>query len=308
MMRRMSKPPGALLVPVTRRFKHTRIVRAGAYKLGETLGDRVLVGRTPGGSPMALSMRDHQHRFIYFHGEYEPAITALFRRLVQPGSIVFDVGANAGYFSLLARELGASVHAFEPNPRVRALLIRSVELGGRAEGGSTRRGGSGCSGARGRGIGHGRVEVVPAACSDRDGTTTLYLSSPDNTGMSTVSPKRALRGNASPERTLHGDATVQAPVIKLDDYAACTQTWPDLIKVDVEGHEREALAGAASLLDSARPVVIAEVGGVETIDLMRSHDYLPQRIRPDGSTVPHDDTLELVGGFENICFMPTPAR
>src|SRR6202051_4453033 len=96
--------PAAIVLPITRRFKHSRLVPSGAYQLGEARGDRVLVGRTVGGSPIALSMRDHQHRAIYFYGEYEPEITALFRRLVGPGSGVFDGGADAGYFSTLSRE------------------------------------------------------------------------------------------------------------------------------------------------------------------------------------------------------------
>lgn len=261
--------PGALLAPaITRRFKHSHLVRAGAYKLGEALGDRVLVGTTRGGSAMALSMRDHQHRLIYFHGEYEPAITALFRGLVRPDTTVFDVGANAGYFSILAAELGASVHAFEPNPAVRALLSRSAALGS------------------------GQIEVVPAACSDHQGKMSLYLSGPENTGMSSLTVSTGRR--------------VEVAVATLDEYAHRTQTTPTLIKIDVEGHEREVLAGAWSLLETARPTVIAETGGADTIALMTGHGYTPRRILPDGSTVAHDGALELIGGFENICFVPEP--
>jgi FkbM family methyltransferase len=262
-----SRPSGALLVPITRRFKHNRLVRASAYKLGEALGDRVLLGTTQGGSPMALSMRDHQHRFIYFHGEYEPAITALFRRLVTPESIVFDVGANAGYFSILAGELGAKVHAFEPNPKVRALLERSVALG------------------------HADIEVVAAACSGHRGTASLYLSSPDNTGMSSLSVSTGTR--------------VEVDVISLDEYTARARASPSLIKIDVEGHEREVLAGASRLLNGMKPIVIAEAGGTDTISLMEDVGYEPRCIERDGTTVAHSGTMRLVGGFENICFVPS---
>jgi FkbM family methyltransferase len=263
--------PGAVVARLTRRFKHSRPVRAGAYKLGEALGDRVLIGRTPGGSPIALCMRDHQHRAIYFHGEYEPEIAALFRRLVTPGSTVFDVGANAGYLSILAGELGAAVHAFEPNPRVRALLTRSVELG------------------------RGDIEVIPAACSDREGTAPLFLSDPANTGMT---------GLTGPTDGPTGAGRVDVRLITLDEYARPTGARPDLVKIDVEGHEREVLAGARSLLADARPTVIAETGGVGTIELMRDLGYEPRRILPDGSTAAHDGRLELLGGYENICFVP----
>jgi len=260
------RSPAAIVLPITHRFKHNRLVRSGAYKLGEALGDRVLIGRTVGGSPIALSMRDHQHRAIYFYGEYEPEITTLFHRLVKPGSTVFDVGANAGYFSITSAELGAKVHAFEPNPRVRALLLRSVQLGG------------------------GSIEVVGAACSDHSGTMPLYLSSPDNTGMT---------GLGTPT-----DVSVEVDVITLDDYAARTRARPDLIKMDVEGHEHEALAGAGEVLRDCRPTLIVEVGSDATLDLMRTRGYTPQRILRDGSTAAHDGRLELIGGYENICFVP----
>jgi FkbM family methyltransferase len=260
--------PGAELVALTRRWRHTRLVRAGAYRIGEALGDRVLVGKTLGGSRMALSMRDHQHRAIYFYGEYEPEITALFRRFVGPGSVVFDVGANAGYFSILSRELGATVHAFEPNPNVRTLLSRSVSLG------------------------DGGITVVAAACSEESGTMALYLSEPGNTGLtSLVTPS---------------ERSVEVDVITLDEYAHHKRTRPNLVKIDVEGHEREVLAGASGLLESVKPIVIAEAGSAETIELMEGYGYTPRRILPDGSTAAHDGELHSVGGYENICFTPPP--
>jgi FkbM family methyltransferase len=260
-------PPAAELVALTRRWRHTRLVRAGAYRLGEALGDRVLVGTTLGGSQMALSMRDHQHRAIYFYGEYEPEITALFRNLVKPGSVVFDVGANAGYFSIISRELGATVHSFEPNPNVRALLTRSAGLGPA-----------------------GSITIVPAACSDHAGTMPLYLSEPGNTGLTSL--------------IIPSERSVQVEVITLDEYVARTGVRPDLIKIDVEGHEREVLRGAAELLESGKPTVIAEAGSAETIELMESHGYEPRRILADGSIVTHDGELHAVGGYENICFVP----
>jgi hypothetical protein len=97
-------------------------------------------------------------------------------------------------------------------------------------------------------------------------------------------------------------------VITLDEYAHRTRTRPSVMKIDVEGHEREVLAGARELLESARPTVIAEAGGPETIELMESHGYTPMRIMPDGSTASHDGELHIVGGYENICFVPSDAH
>lgn len=246
-------------------------MRRAAYRAGEALGDRVLLGTTLGGSPMALSMRDHQHRAIYFYGEYEPEIAALFRRYVRPGDVVFDIGANVGYFSVFAVELGARADAFEPNPAVRALLERTSSFA------------------------DGAITVVPAACSDSPGTMPLYLSEPGNTGMTSLVGDSSLR-------------SVQVAVTTVDEYAASREQDPDFIKIDVEGVAHEVLAGARATLRRAQPVVMAEVSSPATLDLMASFGYEAFRIRGDGSTVPHDGTLETVGGYENVLFTPAEAR
>ena len=220
---------------------------------------------------MALSMSDGFHRRIYFFGEYERATTALFRSLVGAGSTVFDVGANVGYFSMLSCELGAGVvRAFEPNPTVRELLVRNASL---------------------QPI---DIDIIPAACSDHEGTMPLYLAGPSNTGAS------SLTGAG-------GEDSVVVDVITLDAYAERTNTRPDLLKIDVEGHEREVLAGAGSLLDTKRPTVIAEVGEDkrdDVVELMRSHRYQPHSILADGSLGVHGPKRK--GGPENICFRPDP--
>jgi FkbM family methyltransferase len=68
-------------------------------------------------------------RDVYFFGTYEPEITDLIVRNLRPGGVAFDVGANAGYYTLLmAGIMGDSgqVHSFEPNPKLGAILEDSV--------------------------------------------------------------------------------------------------------------------------------------------------------------------------------------
>jgi FkbM family methyltransferase len=205
-------------------------------------------------------MRDHQHRAMYFYGVYEPEITSLFRRLVTPGSTVFDVGANAGYFAILSRELGATVHAFEPNPVVRALLEQSVELG------------------------PGGIEVVPCACSDHAGTMPLYLSDPGETGRSGLMVAR--------------DTWVDVDVITLDEYARRTHAYPQLVKIDVEGAEAGVIRGMSEMLRTVRPTLIIELhvtkGAVEhsahaeVVDLLdvAGYEYKPIDSDDPDSEVP----------------------
>jgi FkbM family methyltransferase len=249
----------------TSRFRHHRVVRSAAWRLGESLGPRVLFGRTPSGSPIALLMADYQHRHLYFFaGEYEPEVSALVSALVRPGDTVFDVGANAGYFSLLARDLGARAFAFEPNPVALRLLRRSVAADGRG------------------------VTVIASACSDRDGTATLYPHSIDNTGMSSV--------------TKPGARKIRVATVALDGFAESRGLAPALLKIDVEGHELAVIAGAEGILRNARPVAVIETACHETFDVMSKLGYDAWRITPAGNLLPHPGVIP--AGYENVCFAP----
>jgi hypothetical protein len=80
-------------------------------------------------------------------GRYEPATTRQFEHAMRPGAVVWDVGANAGYYTLMALALGARhVVAVEPDQRVLAFLRRHIALNGKT----------------------GRVTVLPIAAGDRD--------------------------------------------------------------------------------------------------------------------------------------------
>jgi len=70
-------------------------------------------------------------REAYFMGQYEPQETCLLRELLHPGDTFFDVGANWGYFTLLAAEqvgAGGRVVSIEADPRIFAMLERNVAL------------------------------------------------------------------------------------------------------------------------------------------------------------------------------------
>ena len=68
---------------------------------------------------------------ILHNRTYEPHVTAFMRRQLKPGMNVIDVGANIGYFTVLASKLvgdTGSVLAFEPNSENARLILLDVEL------------------------------------------------------------------------------------------------------------------------------------------------------------------------------------
>jgi len=59
---------------------------------------------------------------------HEPSTTKIFKKIVKQGNVVVDIGANMGYFSLLAKSLGAEVYAYEPEPKSYGYLVKNAEI------------------------------------------------------------------------------------------------------------------------------------------------------------------------------------
>ena len=156
-------------------------------------------------------------------GRYEPHVAAALRRTLGPGDAMLDVGANIGYFTLLAAGLvgpAGHVTAMEPNPENVALMERSVAESG-----------------------FGNVTVIQAGASAAIGTLALHAAS-GNGATSAYDPTRGAR------RTAAG-----LPI----DVALSRRAAPlRLIKIDVEGFEFEALRGAERVLAEDRPVLLLE--------------------------------------------------
>lgn len=120
---------------------------------------------------------------------------------------MFDVGAHQGSSLEPFARSGWSVHAFEPDPSNRIILQRAVQR-------------------------WPDVRVVPSAVADERGTLPLYTSA-ESSGISSLVPFHASH-----------KALGEVPVITLADYAAEQQIGSiDFLKIDVEGYEREVLAG-----------------------------------------------------------------
>lgn len=161
-------------------------------------------------------------------GIWEPFETTVFGRLCQSGDRVLDLGANIGWYSVLAAKLVGSngmVTAFEPDAANVELLRRNVSM-------------VDC---------HGVVQVNHCAVSDLHGQMSLYRS-----------------GNNLGDHRLFSDGSARevatVPVTTLDAYYADTRTsLPNIIKSDTQGSEARILRGAAQLLASGwRPLMIIE--------------------------------------------------
>jgi FkbM family methyltransferase len=157
---------------------------------------------------------------IIFGRRYEAALEKAMRRVMRPGDVIWDVGANIGYFSTrFARWTGpqGTVYAFEPAPDTAARLRKATAP-------------------------FPNVRIVQQGLSDAEGAIGfLRDSNPDG-----ATSRIAVSGDGSAEETITittGDSLI----------AGGTVTAPDVVKMDIEGHELEALTGIAGLLRTRPP-------------------------------------------------------
>lgn len=176
-----------------------------------------------GGLRFRCDLRDPLMREVCLTGRYEPQETLLLQHLLAPGLTFLDVGANWGYFTLLAAHLVGS-----------AGRVVSVEADPRA-----------CTALRGNltknGLGH--TTVVQGAASDQEGTLTLqaYGSDDDedsNFGVLTASPA------VSSARRFHVEAVL---LDRLLDAAGVDRVH--VMKMDIEGAEARAMYGLRRRLE-----------------------------------------------------------
>jgi FkbM family methyltransferase len=173
----------------------------------------------------------------YFEGGGEPEVQQALLQHLRPGMIFYDIGANIGFFSLLAARLVAKegrVVAFEADPEIAARLREHV--------------------ARNE---FGWITVEEKAVWSEPQAVFFARTDP------ATSPDRGL-GHVVSESA--GD-TIQVRAEPLDDYT-WTQPAPDFLKCDVEGAEVEVFRGAQQLLKEKRPGIICEMHSEENHRLL----------------------------------------
>src|SRR3990172_2612704 len=87
----------------------------------------------PGGATITVDLADLLQRFLYFLGYYEYGVTKLVTSTLRPGDTFIDIGANIGYFTLVASPLvgpSGKVHSFEPIPGIFSTLQSNVAANG----------------------------------------------------------------------------------------------------------------------------------------------------------------------------------
>jgi FkbM family methyltransferase len=183
-----------------------------------------LVVHTELGQRFALSFpEDVGYESIYFYNSYETGTTDTLKRLIKSDDIVFDIGANIGWYTtLFAKIIGAGqCHAFEPVPKIFEKLKKNCLLTECKE----------------------NVIINNLALGDLNQKVQLHTFS----GLP--------HGHSSIKSFNRRDSVIsETRMITLDEYVAERQLRKvDLIKVDVEGAELKVLEGASKLFSTDTP-------------------------------------------------------
>jgi FkbM family methyltransferase len=228
-----------------------------------------------------LNRNDAVLNALLLLGLFEVMETILFKRLLKPGMVFLDVGANIGYYSALASSLvgkEGTVISLEPEINNFALLQKTLNANQGPD-----------------------YRLFNIAAASEDATAQFYVSE-ENCG------DNRLAGNVRPQGGLEW-RTVTVSCRRIDDLIRENNLpLPDLIKVDVQGFEAEVLKGCRELFEKkARFVMMIEfwpeglkAAGSDPISFLREIRQLGfgvQYITLKGKIENLDDDQKLVDVF-----------
>ena len=172
---------------------------------------------------------DHAHTGLVVRGTLEPSVQEALRRTVRPGHVVYDVGANIGFFTLAAARLvgpAGRVIAFEPVPWCAEAVGRNIELNELAQ-----------------------AEIRQVAVGAQSGRARLL-----------VVGEASWSHLASTGRHADVRDEIDVDVVTIDELVADgTIPPPDVLKIDTEGAELQVLEGMRETLARHRPILVCEL-------------------------------------------------
>ena len=226
--------------------------------LGKRSLAREIVDGPLKGYKMVLGPND-RNQFLL--GEYEKLIVDLARQMVLPGMRVLDVGANVGYFSLLFSVLvgdRGSVYALEPSPTNVVKIKEMIRVNKLTN-----------------------VLLFPFAATDHSGLVDFHI---EHTGA---------MGHIIEDGNIINKATTKISVeaVRTDDLVLDHEFKKiDIVKIDVEGEEKQVLMGMQDLLTRDKPVIICEwhpaVAGSDYMSIFESLGYRPDCLDAFSPTAP----------------------
>jgi FkbM family methyltransferase len=163
-------------------------------------------------------------------GNWEKDSLLIWSKLCEKSDVIFDIGANTGIYTLIAKSVNneSSVFAFDPIKRVYDKLSKNIQLN------------------------NFDVKSYQIALSDKTGEAIVYDIDAEHTYSVTVN------------KNLHSDSTsvneVKINTLRLDEFIEQNKIDKiDIMKIDVETHEPEVLEGMGKYLNLFKPILLIEI-------------------------------------------------
>jgi FkbM family methyltransferase len=210
---------------------------------------------------MLVTPSEHIQQQLFWYGYYEKPVTVLLQMLLKPDSIMLDIGANVGYFTVIAASLAKNgkVYAFEPVTELFEKLKTNIHENNLFN-----------------------AMAINAAAGESQRESLIYISDESNKGMSSLKPPENFSGYSQP-----------VTIVRIDDWIKQTDIdRVDFIKIDVEGYELFALQGMTEMLMNFTPVLIVEINANtlayfclspnDVMEFLKNLGYMPFNVNENG--------------------------
>jgi FkbM family methyltransferase len=257
---------GTDLQEIVSKFLHSNEFKSRRLVTSSLNGTMHEIIETMEGFRICISKEDMVCGGLRGSGEYEPAVTSVVKRVLREGMTFVDIGANIGYFTLLASAIvrdGGKVFAVEPYHYNLKLLCINLQLNAVQN-----------------------VEILPFALADRKGFLN-YDNSAGNSG-------NVFKIGLTIESMLD---SVLVYAVRLDNELVSDKPV-DLIKMDIEGAEYLAVQGMQQLIERDKPIIISEFSAdfLQSVSNASPQEYL--------SLLLQDETYQLavIRGVDQLEF------
>lgn len=203
----------------------------------------------------------------YWLGTFERDKQTFIANLILPNTVVYDVGAHVGFYTLLAaRKVGprGKIYAFEPVKDNLSYLKKNIEVNNLQN-----------------------VTVVQSAISDFNGVVNFDFGMSSYNGQ--ISDSGGIEVSAQSLDSFFQSASIEPP---------------DLIKIDVEGAESRVLDGAQKLLTQVKPTLLIAIHGTDQLNLchqkLKELDYYVEELGSSEVGVHFDLLAELIATANSV--------
>lgn len=205
----------------------------------------------------------------YLSGVYEEQTVYEVQRVVRPHDVIWDVGANAGYLTMVFAALCDTVHAFEPLPLNINRWLKHMRLNG---------------------VPNASLHRYALCDSDRELTFNVGQSPFGNTYVHGCDSRRGRASHNVNGRSI--DSVVAEGVIEP----------PDVLKIDVEGAEHDVLCGATTTIATRQPLILLATHDCHSPHVQqRCLEFLRQR----GYHCRMTEERKIIPGLNDfICYPP----